>query len=241
MTETSAPLILAAFRGEVAGLLRKGKTGRARHAGPAGVITLSIAGRPLSVGWTGIGAANACAAAKWLTVDLAPSRVILTGYAGAASPELIPGELVLATEVRGSRGPTLSPDAALGELIAAETAARPVPFATVEKIVESPAEKAALARQGVGVVEMESHAAAEVFAEAGIPWACLRAVLDGPTESLKGIDGIADERGSPKPLALITGLAKDPRLLRRLTHLASLQRIADRALSRALERVAAVV
>lgn len=124
---------------------------------------------------------------------LAPSGILVAGLAGGCAPDLRPGEIVLGDPV----GPTAAgtwlrpaPDL-LGRARAALEAAR-LPhrrgrLLTVSCVVASPAAKADCwrAHEAVGV-DMESAHVLAWAAEAGIPAAVVRAVADGPGDTVPG-------------------------------------------------------
>ena len=116
-----------------------------------------------------------------------PRLVMSCGYSGGLDPALRPGDLVLATTVRGAGGdalaapesPRLAAAAALeglrflqGGLVCATSAAA------------SPEDKRALARDGALAVDMESYLVAQAAGEAGVPWLALRAIVDPLDSSL---------------------------------------------------------
>ena len=53
--------------------------------------------RPVVIAWTGVGKVNAAMTATLLIEHFQPSRVIVTGIAGAVDPNLEPGDIVIAT------------------------------------------------------------------------------------------------------------------------------------------------
>lgn len=55
-----------------------------------------IAGRSVVVAWTGVGKVNAAMVATLLIEHFQPTRVVLTGIAGAIDPNLEPGDIVVA-------------------------------------------------------------------------------------------------------------------------------------------------
>ncbi len=110
----------------------------------------------------------------------------VTGVGGALDPQLRPGEIVVATEVRsaGADGPVaVCPSAPLlaGELRRAGLAARTGPVVTVARLALGPG-RAHLSADGALLVDMESAPLAA--AAAGRPVAVLRAVSDTASRPL---------------------------------------------------------
>lgn len=57
-----------------------------------------VAGRSVVVGWTGVGKVNAAMVTTLLIEHFKPTRVILTGIAGAIDPNLEPGDIVIGNQ-----------------------------------------------------------------------------------------------------------------------------------------------
>ena len=130
--------------------------------------------------------------------------VALTGFAGGLSPELEPGDVVVATEVRGADEPV---ECAATELVAsmlrrAGLRVHTGPIVSVPRIVFG-AERERLAATGALAVDME--AAWLVRGCAGRPWAVVRTVLD------------THDRGLHRPIATVTGALRAYRALARVS------------------------
>ena len=99
---------------------------------------------------SGVGRATARAAAQKLIDQVRPDRVIAAGFCGALDPGLRVGDIVLSPRIL-----------------------------TVDRLVATPAEKAALrAATGASAVDMESAAAEDVCRERGVEFVTVRAVSD---------------------------------------------------------------
>jgi 4-hydroxy-3-methylbut-2-enyl diphosphate reductase len=131
---------------------------------------------------SGMGAAKASAAAR-RAACVAADAVAIAGFCGAVGVGLRPGDVVVASEVRG-------PDGAVGcesESLVAVLSALGIervhvgPLASVDHVVHG-AERAALAGEGAVAVDMESAWLAP--AAAGRPFAVLRVVIDTPEREL---------------------------------------------------------
>ncbi len=159
---------------------------------PLRVEQLALAGLGLDVRRCGMGArADATAAA--LANDGAPA-VAVTGVAGAVQPHLQPGDVIVATEVRGDGDPVPCPSAELvaGDLRRAGVRVHTGPLQTVGAVVSASTERERIAATGALAVDMESYALAR--AAGGRPLAVVRTVADTP------------ERGLFDPAAGVAGL-----------------------------------
>jgi 4-hydroxy-3-methylbut-2-enyl diphosphate reductase len=131
---------------------------------------------------TGVGRRRARRAAG--RIGHTPGNVVaITGFAGALSPDLEPGDVVVATEVRGADEPV---QCGAAELVAsmlrrAGLRVHTGPIVSVPRLVVG-AERARLAATGALAVDMESAWLARGCA--GRPWAVVRTVLDTPDHDL---------------------------------------------------------
>jgi 4-hydroxy-3-methylbut-2-enyl diphosphate reductase len=113
-----------------------------------------------------------------------PARAVaVLGFCGALSDDLRPGDVVLASEVRGNGEPLqCQPSQRLGkELSGSGLTVREGPIVSVPKMSRG-VERAQLAEDGSIAVDMESAWLAP--AAAGRPFAVLRAVVDTPSREL---------------------------------------------------------
>lgn len=173
------PEELAALRGAL-GTAREAAFGS--HRGWSG----TLAGRDVVLAVAGDGAARAESVLSSL-LDVVPcSAVVGLGVAGAVSRDLAVGDLVVATEVRGSGpGRSLADPAWAHAALAA--GALPAVAVTVPSIVATPGDKTRLAASCPGaraVVDLESATWARLAASRGLPWVVLRVVSDGIDEEL---------------------------------------------------------
>jgi len=126
-------------------------------------------------------------AGRWRPgTDLARLQaVVIAGLAGGLAPDVRPGEVVVATEVRDDTGSlVLSGAAVLAGRLA--DAGHPVllgPIVTTSRLVGGAAERAALAAAGAIAVDMESAPVARTLG-ARVPVAVVRIVVDTPTTPL---------------------------------------------------------
>ena len=150
---------------------------------------------------TGMGPRRARSAAKELAAE--PARALaVVGFCGAVDPDLRPGDLVVASEVRGPEGTVACPGADLlvALLRRAGLRARSGPLVSVSRPARG-AERARLAESGAIAVDMES--AWLVAGASQRPFAVVRAVVDTPARELTN------------PLATAAGAARSAASLRR--------------------------
>lgn len=219
------------------------------HNGLVGIGGL-VADVPTWIVETGIGPGPAARTAAKV-MELGPRAVVATGLAGALSPALRPGALILPHEIRSPQdpdGPGLFPAAKLlataraavgGSRISTSTGV----LLTVDRPIRRPVEKSALAASsGATAVDMESAAILRVAKEANIPALVLRGISDGARDSLPefGSQDPASVRGQ---LGIASQALRSPRKMRNLLSIArgtrrafSAMRFAHAALVPALAR-----
>jgi adenosylhomocysteine nucleosidase len=142
---------------------------------------------------------------------LQPSGVLVAGLAGGCAPDVTTGDILVGSRV-GSAGDRtwLAPDRdlerrALAALTGAGLSHRVGPLLTVGEIVATPGAKADCWRShGVLAVDMESVHVLRWAREAGLPALAVRAVADGPADTLppallRGIDAV----GRVRPAAVL--------------------------------------
>jgi 4-hydroxy-3-methylbut-2-enyl diphosphate reductase len=151
---------------------------------------------------TGMGRRRARAAAGRL--GHVPGNVVaVTGFAGALSSDIEPGDVVVATEVRGADEPV---ECAATELVAsmlrrAGLRVHTGPIVSVPRVVLG-TERERLAATGALAVDMESAWLARGCS--GRPWAVVRTVVDTP------------DRGLHRPVATAAGALRAYRALARV-------------------------
>ena len=151
---------------------------------------------------TGIGRRRARRAAG--CIGHVPGDVVaVTGFDGALSAELEPGDVVVATEVRGADGPV---ECAATELVAsmlrrAGLRVHTGPIVSVPRLAFGE-QRARLAATGALAVDMESAWIARGCS--GRPWAVVRTIVDTPGRDLH------------RPLATAAGVLRAHRALRRV-------------------------
>ncbi|HTR02573.1 MAG TPA: hypothetical protein VMN82_05200 [Thermoanaerobaculia bacterium] len=183
----------------------------AGRALPPGVLTASTGEGPKKAA---LGAAALC--------DLhRPALLVGAGVAGALSPDLAVGEILVSRRVLDAAGDAPPPDAALAGRAAAMPGTREAAFFTSDRMLVAASEKTALAarlNEEPAAVDMESAAWARAAAARGIPYVVVRAVHDTATEDLP--DYLARcfdaERGISRARVIFSALGRPgsvPRLL----------------------------
>jgi hopanoid-associated phosphorylase len=165
------------------------------------------------------------------------THLISFGIAGALDRDLLPGDLILASGITLPDGRVIAADAAwLRHLSHAFPAARPGLIAGSSNAAASSAAKAALQQAtGALAVDMESHHAALIAAERGLPFAALRVIADTASDNLPAAALVGlDKKGRPAIGAVLWSLLKAPWQLPALIRLARRSNAALSALRAAL-------
>lgn len=193
----------------------------ASFCGPAWLTVLTME--------TGVGAANVNRSLDWLLskpalerVPYEPNLLIFAGFAGALTPEMHVGDVLLATEVRDEHGhawPTTWPETL------PEGRWRPplhrAPLVSFDQLIGKPDDKRRLhTAHGALAVDMESAAFAARCAQMNIPFACVRAISDDVDTVLSPHLLSLLQGGVASPPRVIGGLARHPSLLFELLRLA---------------------
>lgn len=152
--------------------------------------------------------------------------IVSIGIAGGLSPDLVPGDVVIASEVVTGSG-RLAADSAVAATLMERLATlggrvRLAPVAGVEAAILTAVAKAALhGRTGAASVDMESHVAA-AYAEAhGLPFAAIRIVCDPADRAIPAFAAQAlKPNGEPDIVAVLSAVLHDPRQIGPLVHLA---------------------
>jgi hopanoid-associated phosphorylase len=138
--------------------------------------------------------------------------VISIGIAGALSPQLKPGDLLVAAAVltRGKRFATDEEWSA--RLVAQLPGAMLAPIAGTDALIATAAEKARLFEAtGAYATDMESHIAAEIAESRGLPFAGLRVVADAAMSELPACASVAlTPEGTVNLAAVLGSVVKRP-------------------------------
>lgn len=176
------------------------------------------------------------------------SRLIVSwGTAGALSPQLRAGDLIVPERVLTRDGGTVRPDTRCRDgFRRAVHGYWPVTQETLiesERILGSPGDKRRLGREtDAGAVDMESGQIGEACVALNLPFLAIRAIVDELDDRLpRLVHENAFSAGAPRPGALLAGLARHPGDWGSLARLALRYRRARAALeaaARALARYA---
>ena len=235
--------LIAALQLEIQPLLRR-LDGIDRHrVGGFPVALGQFAGKPVVVCQSGLGR-RAGEASQLVLERYRPQAAVSFGVAGALSPQLRAGDIVLCERVCSAARPNagaLSCDSSL--LAAAQKAGEETRMRvtvgsalTLGHVAATPAAKAGLAEStGLDIVEMEGHWVAQAAQAAGVPFLAVRAVLDEAADALPEIPGFVDGDGRTHRLRLLPYLVRRPLALPALIRLAGKERHAVQNLGRFME------
>jgi adenosylhomocysteine nucleosidase len=136
--------------------------------------------------------------------------LVSTGFCGALDPVLTPGEVFVATEVEApekglivaARRPDCSRPCATGRLL------------SVSSVVQTAAGKKRLAESGARAVEMEAAAVGQRARAWGVPFFCVRGVLDLADESFSlDFNAARDKQGRISTTRILAAALRSPRVL----------------------------
>jgi nucleoside phosphorylase len=208
-------LMVASEPGELVGILRRCRAVKrlrwpvwfARSAELNGHSVLLVANGP--------GSKLAASAVRAAAERSRPEAVLSTGYCGATDPELVPGDVIVATRVEdGASTYAGSVPGTAGQQFRTGT------LFSLNHVVRTLAEKARLRERGALAVDMESGAVALEACRNRMKYYCIRAVLDGAQEgfdldfdALRDADGRYDRTRILKA-ALDRPVARVPELVR---------------------------
>ena len=207
----------------------------ARFCGPAWLSVLVVE--------TGIGQANVARALDWLlarptfdNVPYLPKMIVFAGFAGALTDALHVGDVILAEEIRDTHGnrwrttwPDPRPEGRWTPTLSSGC------LLTMDNLITTVEEKGRLGRQyGANAVEMESAVFAARCTEAGIPFACVRAISDEVTTPLSPALTSLLSGGTVSPWRLLSALLRHPFMIGELLRLGRDTKRASQQLGAAL-------
>ena len=157
------------------------------------------------------------------------TAALSVGFCGALHPSLKRGDVVVPARVRDAvTGDEWGCDASLAHGAGSLRGM----LVTADRVVSDPAARRAL--DGLAV-DMESAGTARACAQAGIPFAAIRAVTDQADEVLPDMQGVVDDSGAVHPVRVLGRLITRPRDIAAWARLARGARAARRALIPAVE------
>ncbi len=230
--------IFAALQWECRPILRQlRRVTRERRAG----VTVWRGTTPAGDVWlvkTGMGLARAATAAGAVTDASRFDLIVSTGCAGALAPDLLPGDLAVASAIIDNGGAHFETNITQREQIrrAAVRAALHVaagPVLCSPHVLATEAEKYAAAAHGAIAVEMEGAPIAASAGHAGIPFVSVRAILDTAATELPHLGKVIDpQNGKLRPWALASYLATQPGALPALLAMQDMRRAAQSSLDK---------
>jgi hopanoid-associated phosphorylase len=145
-------------------------------------------------------------------LDAGAQRVLSIGICGALSPTLEVGDCVIATEIVTENERLATHGAWTKELLENIPYAQPAALAGTDTILASSAQKEYLYRTtNAAAADMESHVAARVANECGVPFAAVRVVSDSAARALPPAAMVAmTKTGGVDILAVLRSLAARP-------------------------------
>lgn len=217
------PCILFALRRESAPFRRLFQPQQSFPGAPCRAQFCGTAASSVLVVETGVGQANVAHVLDWLLakpkfegVVYEPRLAVFAGFAGALTEDLHVGDVVFADEIVDRSGQcwrtTWSPSSSglrRGRLL------------TVDELTATPEAKRTLAERHQAIaVEMESAIFAARCTQAGVPFACVRAISDERATTLSPALATMLSGGAVSPWRVMLALARRPRLLPELLRLA---------------------
>ena len=196
---------------------------------------------------TGIGIERARETARRAFESLSPvDFAISTGVAGALSEGLAAGDVIVADRfvLRSEAGADRIVAMNAPELDRVKEALRAAAIHfSIGAILTSPhplvtaaAKRRAKAETGAIAVEMESAVIALEATSRGIPFACVRTILDAADEEVIGAE-VADEEGRVRPLRAAGFIVRHPAAIVTLARIARNLGLASKSLAGAIETI----
>ncbi|HYV35093.1 MAG TPA: hypothetical protein VE988_05270 [Gemmataceae bacterium] len=193
---------------------------------------------------TGVGQLQAERAMSWLlsrpklgNVAYRPKVVVAAGFCGALRGDVKSGDLILATEVIDGATNTTWPTSWPGDLPPGkwDPPLHRGRVVTAAKLAGSLDEKQSLFKEFDAVaVDMESATLAQLCHQAGVPFGCLRVVLDDAHTPISPKLARLMSGGRASPWRLALALLSSPTLLGELWRLAGQSRMAAEPLGKGL-------
>ena len=236
------PCILFALRRESAPFLREFRPQQEFTDSPCWASFCGPAWLSMLVAETGVGQPRVAHVLDWLLarpkfegVPYEPSIIVFAGFAGALTDTLHVGDIVLADEVVDEHGHswrTTWPSELEGDWTPPLHRGR---LLTVDKMAAMPDDKRRLGDQHRAIaVEMESAIFAARCTQAGVPFACVRAISDEMATALSPTLESLLAGGNASPWRVLLALARRPGMLPELLRLARDTKRASQQLGLAL-------
>jgi adenosylhomocysteine nucleosidase len=239
-------LIFYAFAREIAPFKRRLKNSSAVDHRELRGFRARVGEKEIVAIATGVGLARARLAAKTAFETFPNAQLAIgTGVAGALAEHLKPGDLILAECVIVHRSATAPPDdldaiqeERVSEIAQTLTAAG-VSYSSGAILTSHSALPDGVEKRRAGevtgalAVDMETAAIAEEANQCGIPFVCLRAIIDEVDDLV--IEPKLDAEGNIRPLATAANALRNPGKLLELPQMMRKLGLATRAIADALE------
>jgi hopanoid-associated phosphorylase len=183
--------------------------------------------------------ATELSAALTAAIKRGVSGIISFGIAGGLAPNLAAGDWLIASAVRNGKETITTDHLWTRRLIEQLPGAIQAELVGVDTLMLDPSVRRAFHRQvGGTAVDMESHIAAKVAAEHGIPFAACRVIANAAHRRLPPAATVGVRRdGTPDVLSVLRSVRKEPKQLADLLRLAIDTRTARRALHAARQKL----
>lgn len=229
--------IFAALRWECQPVVHRLRQAARMRVGDFPVWHGRTARREVWVVQTGVGPRRAAAAAQAIRDAGDFGLFVSTGCAGALHDALGPGDLTVATSVvSGTETFQTDHDVCARMRSVAERAALSSALGAVlcsPVVLATAAAKRAAAAGGAIAVEMEGAPIASCAAQAAIPFAAVRAILDGARSELRHMGAVVEpSTGRVRPFRLAKYVARHPGAVPDLLAMRHMMTAAQRSLHR---------
>ena len=212
------------------------------------VIEGKLGKRNIVTATTGVGRGKSREIVDYLCANYKPDALVCSGYAGATSQKLNPGDLVVLSRVHLLQGNTFdnnltgtldNVESDLGLLTSARRIIgnSSIPAyegegVTVPNILRHPSLKQLLGeRLRVSVVDMESYWVASASANNGVPFLGVRAVTDPVVLRIPEVATMIDEYGNSSIAKVLVNFLRKPSDIYPLLRIAGNARLATRHLT----------
>lgn len=140
-----------------------------------------------------------------------PDGLLSFGTAGGLNPNAAPGTLIVAEAVVDPGGVTRETDGMWCAAICGALGVAPCLVAGADAVVDVVGKKRLRDATGATAIDMESHIAARLASQAGVPFAVLRAVIDPADRNIPAwIGGTVRPSGGLNYWKLLAGLLLHP-------------------------------
>jgi adenosylhomocysteine nucleosidase len=237
------PLIISALKDEIAGFKKLLTIDKTYQKDRVRFFEGRFEGHSLILGYSGIGFDATAEALAFLHALVPFEAVIGTGYVGALEDALSPGDLFCAHEIcyeKHRDTKNLWPVSqnlleCLKAALEGQESFHEGRLLTVDKALVNEGQKRGAARDfQASAVDMESAAIAEFCKAQDIPFAIVRAILDGVASTVPDPGNFLDEAKEVSKQKALAFAAKNPSAVWKLPQLAKLAKEARQSLTRGL-------